>query len=225
MVHVALVGGGHIHTPGFVKRLQNRPDVTVKAVWDHDAQRAQRWAGELGCPAVSEIDRIWADNKIRAVVVGAETNRHEPLVLAGAAAGKHLFVEKPLGLGAQDAYRMARAIESAGVLFQTGYFLRGDPIHQFLREQLSAGNFGRVTRYRHTNCHSGSLRGIFDTEYRWMADPAQAGCGGFGDLGTHALDIMMWLMGEPTRVTATMGVATARYGDCDEYGEGLLEFA
>lgn len=225
MVHVALVGGGHIHTPGFVKRLQNRPDVTVKAVWDHDTQRAQRWAGELGCPAFSEIDRIWADNEIRAVVVGAETNRHEPLVLAGAAAGKHLFVEKPLGLGAQDAYRMARAIESAGVLFQTGYFLRGDPIHQFLREQLSAGSFGRVTRYRHTNCHSGSLRGIFDTEYRWMADPAQAGCGGFGDLGTHALDIMMWLMGEPTRVTATMGVATARYGDCDEYGEGLLEFA
>lgn len=146
MVHVALVGGGHIHTPGFVKRLQNRPDVTVKAVWDHDTQRAQRWAGELGCPAFSEIDRIWADNEIRAVVVGAETNRHEPLVLAGAAAGKHLFVEKPLGLGAQDAYRMARAIESAGVLFQTGYFLRGDPIHQFLREQLSAGSFGRVTR-------------------------------------------------------------------------------
>ena len=58
-----------------------------------------------------------------------------------------------------------------------------------------------------------------------MVDPKQAGIGGFGDLGTHSLDILMWLMGDVTRVTASIKVATGRYGDCDEYGEGLLEFA
>jgi len=225
MVQVALVGSAHIHTPGFIKRLKDRPDVSVKYVWDHDAARAERQASELQCIAVKELDRVWTDPKVTAAVICAETNRHEPLVVAGAAAGKHLFVEKPLGLGAEDAYRMAGAIDEAGVLFQTGYFLRGNPIHQFLKDHLAAGSFGQVTRFRHTNCHSGSLRGIFDTEYRWMADPAQAGCGAFGDLGTHSLDILLWLMGDASRVTATMGVATGRYGDCDEYGEGLLEFA
>ena len=49
--------------------------------------------------------------------------------------------------------------------------------------------------------------------------------GGFGDLGTHSLDIMLWLLGEVNEVTASIHVATGRYGDCDEYGEGLLEFA
>src|SRR5690606_24945311 len=73
--------------------------------------------------------------------------------------------------------------------------------------------------------HSGSLGGWFDTDWLWMTDLAQAGVGAFGDLGTHSLDILMWLMGDVTRVTASIGVATGRYGACDEYGEGLLDFA
>lgn len=57
-----------------------------------------------------------------------------------------------------------------------------------------------------------------------MTDLQQAGVGAFGDLGTHSLDILMWLMGDVARVTASLHVATGRYGDCDEFGEGLLEF-
>lgn len=225
MTQLALVGGAHIHTPGFIRKLNDRADVAVKYVWDHDAGRAGDLAQALACSTVAEVSEIWEDESILAVVMCAETDRHEPLVLDAAAAGKHLFVEKPLGLGAADSGRMADAIEDAGVLFQTGYFRRSDPIHRFLKAQVEAGTFGRVTRFRHSNCHSGSLRGIFDTDYAWMADPAQAGGGGFLDLGTHSLDILLWLMGEVTSVTATVGVATGRYGDCDEYGEGLIEFA
>jgi predicted dehydrogenase len=224
MVQVALVGCAHIHTPGFVKRLQARTDVTVKYVWDHDTGRASKQAQALGVPLVSDVAEIWADPGVAGVIICSETNRHEPLVLAGAAAGKHLFVEKPLGMGALDAYAMARAIEQAGVLFQTGYFQRGNPIHQFLREQIGEGSFGKITRIRHTNCHAGSLLGWFDTDWLWMTDLEQAGCGAFGDLGTHSLDILLWLMGEVDSVTADIGIATGRYGDCDEYGEGLLRF-
>jgi predicted dehydrogenase len=136
-----------------------------------------------------------------------------------------MFVEKPLGIGSSDSGIMADAIERAGVLFQTGYFRRSDPVHRFLKAHVEAGSFGRITRFRHTNCHSGSLRGIFDGEYAWMADPSQAGGGGFLDLGTHSLDILLWLMGPVTTVTARIGVATGRYGTCDEFGEGLIQFA
>lgn len=121
---------------------------------------------------------------------------------------------------------MARAIEQAGVLFQTGYFMRGNPIYLFLRQHIQRGSFGRITRLRHSNCHSGSLGGWFDTEWRWMADISQAGVGAFGDLGTHSLDILLWFMDDVEQVTASIGVATGRYGaDCDEYGEGMLRFA
>ncbi len=178
----------------------------------------------LSSQVTPDLEQIWRDDEVVAVVVCSETNRHQNLVLAGAQAGKHLFVEKPLGMGAEDAYLMAEAIEAAGVLFQTGYFMRGNPVNRFLKAEIEAGHFGKVTRYRQTNCHSGSLGGWFDTEWRWMADLEQAGCGGFGDLGTHALDIMLWLMGDVERVTADINVATGRYGDTDEYGEGLLKF-
>ncbi len=225
MPTLALVGCAHIHTPNFVKRLNDRPDVKVKSVWDHDAERASKRAGELHAQTVSDVAAIWSDAEIEGVIICAETNRLEPLVLAAADARKHLFVEKPLGMGAVDAERMARAIEKAGVLFQTGYFMRGNPIHLFLREQIQRGSFGRITRIRHSNCHSGSLGGWFDTEWRWMADVKQAGVGAYGDLGTHSLDILLWLMGDVKRVTASLGVVTGRYGeDCDEYGEGMLQF-
>jgi predicted dehydrogenase len=224
MTKVALVGGAHVHTPGFVKRLQARPEIAVKYVWDHDPGRAQKWAAELGAQTAADLDQIWSDAEISGVIICSETNRHKPLVLAGAEAGKHLFVEKPLGIGAADAYDMADAIEAAGVRFQTGYFMRGQPIHQFLREQIRLGHFGKITRIRHTNCHAGSLKGWFDTDWRWMADLDQAGGGGFADLGTHSLDILLWLMPPALSVTAAIEVATGRYGDCDEYGEGLLRF-
>jgi predicted dehydrogenase len=60
-----------------------------------------------------------------------------------------------------------------------------------------------------------------------MADPAIAGVGAFGDLGTHSLDIMLWMLGREGEVeacTASLGVVTGRYGDCDESGEGLVKF-
>ena len=224
MTDVALVGCAHIHTPGFVKKLKERSGVSVKTVWDHDAQRAKKIADELGAEATGDVDAVWQDDRIPAVVICSETDRHEPLVLAAAGAGKHMFVEKPLGTGSADAFAMAKAIEDAGVLFQTGYFMRGSPIHLFVREQIRRGHFGRITRVRHSNCHAGSLKGWFDGEYRWMADPAIAGCGAFGDLGTHSLDILLWLMGDVERVAADINVCTSRYGDCDEFGVGLLKF-
>ena len=55
-------------------------------------------------------------------------------------------------------------------------------------------------------------------------DTQQAGVGAFGDLGTHSLDIMMWLMGDVLEATATVSVVTGRYGTCDETGQGLMKF-
>ena len=223
--NIALVGCAHIHTPGFARTMKQRADITVAAVWDHQPDRAAHYASEsLGCQ-VAEIEAIFANPAIDAVVICAETNRHEALVRHAVAARKPLFVEKPLGFAADDALAMAEAIEQAGLIFQTGYFMRGNPAHRFIKAQVQAGAFGQITRVRHSNCHCGALRGWFDTDYRWMADPTIAGCGAFGDLGTHVLDILLWLFGDVSAVTASIDTCIARYEGCDEYGEGLLRFA
>ena len=155
----------------------------------------------------------------------------QDLVLAAAAAGKHIYAEKPLGITASESTEMADAILKANVLFTTGYFMRTIPQHLFLKEQVELGTFGMITRIAGSNCHNGSLGGWFDDKpdrpwenWRWMADPKISGVGAFGDLGTHMLDIMMWLCGDVDSVTAVTRVVTGRYGDCDEAGEALLRF-
>lgn len=231
-VELALVGCAHIHTPGFVNLLKNRPEVSVRYVWDHIPDRAQKRAADLNAAIVEEVDKIWDDPKIAGVVICSETNRHPELVKGAARARKHMFVEKPLGITAAESSSMARTIESAGVHFTTGYFMRTDPKHLFLREQVTRGAFGTITEASAWNCHSGSLGGWFDEKpndpansWRWMADIEQAGVGGFGDLGTHSLDILMWILGDIESVSADIRVVTQRYGPkTDETGHAMMKF-
>ncbi|MBL8994776.1 MAG: Gfo/Idh/MocA family oxidoreductase, partial [Spirochaetia bacterium] len=204
--------------------LAARTDVAVKWIWDHDPVRANKHVDALKAKVANTVGDICGDPEVDGVIICSETIRHESLVMSVVKARKHLFVEKPLGFKAKDALKMAGAIEKAKLIFQTGYFMRGNPVHLFLKEHIQKGTFGKITRIRHTNCHAGSLKGWFDTDWRWMADPKIAGCGAFGDLGTHSLDILLWLMGEVKEVTATIDVGTARYANCDEFGEGLLKF-
>lgn len=223
-ITVAVVGAAHIHAPGFVDIVKERTDVRVKSVWDHDSERAAKYAKELNAATVADLNAIWSDPEIIAVVIYSETNRHKELVAAAAKARKHMFVEKPLGITGKESLTMADEIEKAKVLFTTGYFSRTDPKHLFLKSEIAEGHFGKITRVRGSNCHSGALQGWFDKEYRWMADPAIAGVGAFGDLGTHKLDILMWLLGDVEAVTADVRSVTGKYGNCDECGEGLLQF-
>jgi predicted dehydrogenase len=205
--------------------MKRRSDIKVKYVWDHDAGRAKKYAAQLGAAVAPDVAQIWNDPAIVGVVICSETDRHLDLVLAAAKAKKNIYAEKPLGFSAKDSYAMADAMKTAGVFFQTGYFMRSEPIMQFLKQQVDSAAFGKITRIRGCNAHNGALGGWFDKDYRWMADPKQSGIGGFGDLGTHSLDLMLWMMNEPVdRVSAVTSPGLARYEGCDELGEGILVF-
>ena len=221
---IAFVGVAHIHTGGYIDLIKKRPDVHIKYVWDHDAARAKQRADETGAQVAPDLSTIWSDSEVTAVVILSETNLHPELVKAAAKAGKNMFAEKPLATTGKESREMAEAIDKAGVLFTTGYFMRTDAKHIFLKGEIAKGNFGTITRVRASNCHNGSLGGWFDTEWRWMADPKIAGVGAFGDLGTHQLDILIWLLGDIESVTAEIRPVTHRYGDCDETGQALIRF-
>ena len=224
IITLALVGCAHVHTPGFVQLLKGREDVKVKCVWDHDPARAKTHADALGSQVAKNPGAIWSDAEVAGVVICSETNRHHDLALAAAQAKKHMFVEKPLGINAKESYEMANAIEKAGLLFTSGYFMRTLPAHLFLKEQITTGKLGQISRARASFSQSVVLDGMFDKEARWMVDPKQAGFGGFGDIGTHPLDLLMWLLGDVESVTAEVRSVTNRYPGCDECGEAMLRF-
>lgn len=223
-VVLAVVGCAHSHMPGYLGLLKALPDVKVRYVWDHDKARAQKWAQEMEAKVAADVQEIWGDSEVAGVVIGCETNRYRDLVLAAAKAKKHLFVEKPLGISAEESAVMADAIEKAGVLFTIGYFQRTLPHHLFIKEQISKGTLGKITRVYAATCHNGSQDGSLDGEYRWMTDPKIAGTGAFGNLGTHSLDLLMWMLGDVEAVAADIKVVTGHFGDCDESGEALVRF-
>ena len=98
MKNLALIGTSHIHTPGFVKKLKDRKDIKVIAVWDKDESLARKNAEILGSKQFSDFHEILKDPELDAVIVCSETNLHENIINGVAEASKHCFVEKPLGV-------------------------------------------------------------------------------------------------------------------------------
>ena len=225
---LALLGTAHIHTPSFCKKLAEDPGIEVKYVYDPDPAVARERAEDTGGEVVDSPEVVLKDDAVESVVICSQTSLHESLVLPAAAAGKHMFVEKPLGMLASDAKTMADAIDEAGVIFQTGYFMRGGSKVRYLKDRLAGGDFGRVNRVRMTNVHNG-VTGRWLEPWEWMLDPNQCGVGGFGDLGTHILDVLLWWledgMGDrAVAATGSLGSISGRHDDIDEFGEALVRF-
>ena len=223
----ALLGASHIHTPGFVDVLAARTDVSVAAIWDPDPAIAEKYAARLHCRAAGDVASVLAMPDLDAVIVLSQTNRHEALVRQIARAGKHCFVEKPLGIGLADARNMMQTLDAADVIFHMGYFNRTIPAHRLLKRLIADAAFGQISRMRLVFGSPAAINGIFRGDWEWMADPNQAGVGAFGDLGTHKLDLLLFLIGETARleaVTAAFSRPIGRYPQGEECGEAILHF-
>ncbi len=225
-ITLALVGGAHIHAPGFAERMANAPNVTTKYVWDPDSETARARQAVTGGEIVDRPETIYEDDEVDGIVICSRTVRHKDLVPPAVHAGKHVFVEKPVGMNGDEARHIARLVNDAGVIFQTGYFMRSSPENLKIRSLIKDGALGDITRLRLSNVHSGAIGGWFDDEWRWMADTSQAGVGAFGDLGSHVMDLLLWFMegDKPQKCTGYIDTVLNRYPGCDEYGEGMVTF-
>ncbi len=224
-ITLALLGAAHIHTPMFLQVLRSRDDVNIVRVWDHDAARAERWAKQCDARPAKSVQEVLDDQDVAGVVVLSETLLHAELAIAAAKAKKHLFVEKPLAVGAADAAQIAEAVEQSGVLFTIGYYLRTIPKYIFIKENLEKGHFGKIVRAHCAVSNDCVLQGAFDTDFQWTTDRKWGALGGFADLGTHALDALMWMLGDVESVAAEIRTVTNRYPNCDETGQAMLRFA
>lgn len=225
-IRVGVLGAAHVHLEHYARLLRSDEEIQVKAVYDNTPAIARLAADATGGSAVGSMKELLADEAISAVIILSENNKHEAYAIAAAAAGKHLFVEKPLAIAGPSADRIAAAVEQAGVLFQTGYFMPGMVQLRFLRTAIREGHFGRLTRMRLQYAHGGSLGGMWDGHHAWMVDEAQVGRGALGDLGIHSLNALLWITeGDPIRhVSAHLGNATGGANGLDEYGEAALQF-
>ena len=227
MKKIAVLGSSHIHAPGFSDILMNRSDVEVVTVWDPDPAIAQKYASKFNCRSMTEVSSILNMQEIDAVVVMSQTIRHESLALQIAESKKHCYIEKPLGIGQSDAKKIKQALESAGVIFQTGHFKRSQAPHRFIKQLLSENRFGKISRIRLDFGTTAIFNDIFHNDWLWMTDLNQSGIGAFGDLGIHLLDLLLWFMQDLAKleaVTAIFRHPIQMYPGGEVCGEAFLRF-
>ena len=140
---VGLIGAGRIGTLHAEHLSRRIPRATLAMVTDIDADAAKRCAERCGAPRVSSDSRdVLADPDIQAVVISSPTDTHARIIEEAAAAGKHIFCEKPIDHDLETVDRALGAVERAGVLFQIGFNRRFDAEFRRVREAVAGGEIG-----------------------------------------------------------------------------------
>jgi predicted dehydrogenase len=167
------------------------------------AETAQRAAQEIGCPVWTDDYRtLLARDDVHAVDICVPNHLHEEVVLAAAAAGKHVYVEKPLATTVAGAKRMADTVDQAGVKGQLTFNYRFIPAVTRARQLMDAGFAGRVFSFY--GCYRRSSYISPEKPLSWKFRQETAGGGALFDLGSHVLDLVAYLLGDVASVQATM---------------------
>ena len=184
MIDVALIGAGRI---GKIHggNLARQPGMRLRYICDAVAPAADELAGKLDA-AVCDLDRIFSDAGVGAVVIASSTDTHADLILRAASAGKAIFCEKPIDLDLGRARECAAAVAKAKVPCLIGFQRRYDPTFAALKRRLDAGEIGDPEVLIVTSRDPGAPP---------IAYIRRSG-GIFKDMLIHDFDICRWILGD-----------------------------
>ncbi len=190
VLKVGLIGPGSIADNRLAPALSRMGDAVLWSVCGRDLDRTSDFAtkhgAKSGTPAHTDIDSFLADKDLDAVIIASPDKLHAPQALKAIAAGKHVFIEKPMATSSQEADAILQAASTAGVRVAVGYHLRFHEGHKALAELIAAGHIGKI---RHVNISWTLIADAND----WRAQDAMGRWWSLGALGTHALDLVRWL--------------------------------
>jgi predicted dehydrogenase len=231
-----VIGWGVIGVGDVVERKSGRafqtvPGSALVAVMRRDPERAADFARRFGVPRwYADADELLADAHVDAVYVATPPDSHLDYTVRAAAAGKPVYVEKPMARTAAECEQMIAACARAGVPLFVAYYRRAMPRFTTAVDLVRSGRIGTVRsvlirHQRPADDPSGPLP--------WRLDPRLSGGGHFVDTASHTLDWLDLLLGPATDVsgaaTGPEGPAAetrvvARFSFGDVLGVGLWDY-
>ena len=182
---------------------------------DADPASAETHAAQFGfARATTDWQAAIADPAVDVVSITTPNGLHRPMAEAALAAGKHVWLEKPMALTLADAEAMAElAAARPGQVTMLGYNYLRNPAFAAARAMIAAGGIGRPLAFR----------GVYDEDYSadpalpwsWRMTHAGGGLGALGDLGCHLVSQMVALMGPVAELTAMTQIAVAERPSAD----------
>ncbi len=175
-------------------------DVELYAVYDFEPAKAAAAAEKYGVPHVFDTyEAMLADPKLDVVSVVTPNALHAPITIAALRAGKHVHVEKPIALNADEARAIVAAKDAAGTLVMVALNNRFTEVSQFIKRYVDDGHLGEIY---HARCGWRRRRGI-PGRGGWFTTKALSGGGPVIDLGVHFFDLTLFFMGFPAPVSVS----------------------
>ena len=196
ILHTGVIGAGRIGKIHAESLARHVPGAAVSTIADVNLEAARELAGRLGIPRVTgDYREILADPTIDAVAICSSTDTHARLIIEAAAAGKHIFCEKPIDHDLAKIDQALAAVDKAGVSLQIGFNRRFDANFRAVRDLVAAGKLGQPHILRITS-----------------RDPApppvsyiKVSGGIFLDMTIHDFDMARYLMGSEVSEVYTAG--------------------
>jgi predicted dehydrogenase len=248
---VAVVGFGwmgRVHTQAYARVPHHFPQLTMRpqlvTVAEEVPGRAEQAAEQFGFASTTRDWReVVDDPRVQAVSITAPNFLHREIGVAMAEAGKHIWIEKPVGLSTADASAVSDAVTKAGVQGAVGFNYRNAPAVEAARDLIASGDLGTVTHIRVRLFSDYAAHP--DGALTWRYELERGGHGVLGDLASHGADLARYLLGDiaslvadtaiflPERARptgATAGHALATGGELgpvenEDYVNCLLRFA
>lgn len=198
MINAAIVGlgwwGRHI-----VGSLRDSEKIRVRRAVDVNPAESGAFAADNGLPLATDLDAVLDDPAIDAVVLATPHSLHEGQVVAAAAAGKHVFCEKPLGLTRASAARSVAACEAAGVVLGVGHERRYEPAMVEIKRLIDGGALGTIMHIESNFSHDKLADVPMDD---WRTSAIEAPAAAMTTMGIHQTDAYIHMLGEVAEVHA-----------------------
>lgn len=201
------IGRFHAHTLAY-----KIPDATLAAVVDMREEKARQLAESARAPKwTTDPAEVMGDPEIHAVVIATPDGTHAPLTAMAAAAGKHVFCEKPIGLDLPEIDAALGAVTRAGMKLQIGFQRRFDSGYVRARRLIDEGRIGKI--------HMVQSRSR-DPRPNLNPEALQAWSGLFQNMAVHDFDVIRFLSGAEVReiyavAAALVDPAVAEAGKTD----------
>ena len=200
MITAAIVGLGRWGRT-LIGSVQDKSDkLRFTHAASRDPARAAEFAAEHRLHVVNSLDAALAETALDAVVLATPHSRHLGQILSAAAAGKHVFCEKPLTLTRAEAERAVAACKRAGIVLGVGHDKRFFPAMAELARIVASCELGKILH----------IEGNFSNEVGatqftpWRDSAEEAPAGGLTGTGIHVLDAFVRMIGPVRRVHARL---------------------
>ncbi len=172
----------------------------IVSCYTRSDEKRQAFANKYGCAAAPSYEAILKDKSIVAVVNTTPNNVHLETTRAAAAAGKHVFLDKPIANTIADARALTEACRKAGVVLALGYQRRKETHFRWIRKQIDDGVFGKLVNAE-ANISRDRLGQFQAGSWRYTAEGMPGGV--MLQIGIHYSDVLEYLMGPVKAVSGS----------------------